>query len=253
MTNAKLAWSKIPFLALCFVSLAVVAAGGVLLLYLVHPRLISLGAHYFYAVFAAVAAFVLVLFCGLSAITATVMTGVNFLFFNSSLTVRFLFPIAIFLAKLFRYDRAKLLASFVKVNNAMTVAQAKKITGPTRRILVLLPHCLQIDVCERKITNTLSNCKRCGKCPVGEFIEIGEKHDLKIEVVNGGTLARKRVAMFRPQGVIAVACERDLTLGIQDVHPVPVFGVINDRPHGPCVNTCVDMNLVGEAIKFFRG
>jgi hypothetical protein len=132
----------------------------------------------------------------------------------------------------------------------MTIAQAKRIKGD--RILVLLPHCLQIDICNRKITNDLSNCMRCGRCPVGGFIEAGERYDLKIEVVNGGTLARKRVAMFKPRGIIAVACERDLTLGIQDVHPVPVYGVINDRPHGPCVNTCVDMDTVDQAIKFFK-
>ena len=81
---------------------------------------------------------------------------------------------------------------------------------------------------------------------------MGESHGLKIEVVNGGTLARRRVAEMRPDGIIAVACERDLTLGIQDVYPVPVFGVINDRPYGPCLNTCVDMSLVEEAVKFFQ-
>jgi hypothetical protein len=132
----------------------------------------------------------------------------------------------------------------------MTIAQKKRIKGD--RILVLLPHCLQIDVCNRKLTSDVSNCIRCGRCPVGKLIEMGERYGLRIEVVNGGTLARRRVAQFRPNGIIAVACERDLTLGIQDVYPIPVFGVINDRPHGPCVNTCVDMSLVEDAVKFFR-
>jgi tetratricopeptide (TPR) repeat protein len=36
-----------------------------------------------------------------------------------------------------------------------------------------------------------------------------------------------------------------------DVYPIPVFGVINDRPNGPCINTGVDMELVEEAIGFF--
>ena len=84
------------------------------------------------------------------------------------------------------------------------------------------------------------------------WLPLGEQHGLKIEVVNGGTLARRKVAALHPDGIIAVACERDLTLGIQDVHPIPVYGVINDRPHGPCVNTCVDMSLVLDAIRFFR-
>jgi hypothetical protein len=205
-----------------------------------------------YPAVAAAALFFIVLGGGLTLITVTSLTGIDLLYPHGrrSVTVKLLFPIAVFLAKLVRFDRAKLMASFVKVNNSLTTAQAKRITGG--RILVLLPHCLQIDVCNRKITGDISNCLRCGRCLVGEFINMGEKHGLKVEVVNGGTLARKRVASWKPQGIIAVACERDLTFGIQDVHPVPVYGVINDRPHGPCVNTGVNMDNVAAAIRFFK-
>jgi len=246
------AWSKFPFLAFCWTSLILVGAVELLTVYLVYPRLHALNQNLFYLFAACAGAFFAVLGGGLVLITITSLTGIDLLYPHGkrSVTVKWLFPIAVFLAKILHYNRAKLMASFVKVNNSMTIAQAKRIRG--NRILVLLPHCLQIDICNRKITNDLSNCMRCGKCPVGGFIEAGEKYDLKIEVVNGGTLARKRVAMWRPQGIIAVACERDLTLGIQDVHPVPVYGVINDRPHGPCVNTCVDMDTVDKAIKFFK-
>jgi len=250
--SVPVTWSKRPFLSFCWAGLMLVAAAGLLLVYLVYPRLYTIEPWSFYLFTAAVGLFVAVLGGGLTLITATSLTGIDLLYphGHKSVTVKLLFPIAVFLAKLLRYDRGKLMASFVRVNNSMTIAQADRIKG--NRILVLLPHCLQIDVCSRKITNDITNCTRCGKCPVGEFITIGEKHNLKIEVVNGGTLARKRVALFRPQGIIAVACERDLTLGIQDVHPVPVYGVINDRVQGPCVNTRVDMGAVDAAIRFFQ-
>ena len=39
-----------------------------------------------------------------------------------------------------------------------------------------------------------------------------------------------------------MACERDLTSGIADVGNIPVIGIINDRPNGPCYNTVVDIN-----------
>ena len=249
--TARAGWSRLPFLSFCWAGLILFVGAGALAAYLVYPRLYSLGPIVFYLFLAALGAFFLVLGGGLTLITVTSLTGIDLLYPHGkrSVTVRLLFPVAVFLAKLIRFDRARLMASFVKVNNSLTIAQSKRIKGD--RILVLLPHCLQIDVCNRKITNDISNCMRCGRCPVGEFVEAGEKRGLKIEVVNGGTLARKRVAMWRPQGIIAVACERDLTLGIQDVHPVPVYGVINDRPHGPCVNTCVDMDNVDAAIKFF--
>ena len=46
------------------------------------------------------------------------------------------------------------------------------------------------------------------------------------------------------------AC-RDLTSGIQDVFPLPVIGVLNQRPNGPCFNTCVDMRQVEAEIRSF--
>ncbi|MFW5813232.1 MAG: DUF116 domain-containing protein, partial [Fibrobacterota bacterium] len=247
----RAAWRKFPFLAFCWAALFLVGAVELLITYLIYPRLLEISPFLTYSIFSAFALFFLILGGGLILITATSLSGIDLLYPHNkpSLTVKLLFPIAVFLAQLFRVNRNTLRTSFVKVNNSLTKAQSTRIKGD--RILVLLPHCLQIDICNRKITNDLSNCVRCGRCPVGDLIQIGEKYGLKIEVVNGGTLARKRVAMFRPNGIIAVACERDLTLGIQDVHPVPVYGVINDRPHGPCVNTCVDMALVDEAVKFF--
>ena len=45
--------------------------------------------------------------------------------------------------------------------------------------------------------------------------------------------------------------ERDLTSGIQDVFPLPVLGVLNERPFGPCFNTRVDINKLEAAILAF--
>jgi hypothetical protein len=50
---------------------------------------------------------------------------------------------------------------------------------------------------------------------------------------------------------VAVACERDLSSGIIDSYPLPVLGVTNERPFGPCFNTKVDLGQVIEAIEFF--
>jgi hypothetical protein len=48
-----------------------------------------------------------------------------------------------------------------------------------------------------------------------------------------------------------VACERDLTSGIQDTHPLPVYGILNERPEGPCRNTLVDLTTLEKALRFF--
>ncbi len=88
--------------------------------------------------------------------------------------------------------------------------------------------------------------KRFDESP--EFADIARDYGVHLAIVPGGTLARKRIMEIRPKAVLAIACERDLTSGIRDAFPVPVFGVLNSRPFGPCVNTQVDMNLVKQAL-----
>jgi hypothetical protein len=246
------AWTKATFLGFCWLSFLLFAAIGGLTYYLVHPRLTEIHPWLDWTVLAGVVLFFSILGGGLFLISVTALTGIDLLYPHNkgSVTVRMLFPIAATLSQLLGVDRNKLRTSFVKVNNVLTKAQLKRIRGD--RLLFLLPHCLQIDVCNRKITNHPLNCRRCGGCPVGSLLDLGDKYGLKVEVVNGGTLARRKVVSFRPTAIIAVACERDLTLGIQDVHPVPVYGVINDRPNGPCYNTCVDLGFVEQAVRVFK-
>ena len=248
----RAAWTKFPFLFFCWASLLLILAGGGLFYYLISFRLRAIAFWLNWAAAGALITCALVLIGGLLLITLTSLTGVDLLYPHNkrSVTVKVLFPIAATMSQILGFNRNILRASFVKVNNALTKAQKARIHG--QRILILLPHCLQIDICNRKITTDVSNCIRCGKCPVGGFVTMGETMGLSIEVVNGGTLARKKVAALKPDGIVAVACELDLTLGILDVYPIPVYGVLNDRPHGPCFNTCVDMRLVEEGIAFFK-
>jgi len=74
---------------------------------------------------------------------------------------------------------------------------------------------------------------------------------LKIAVATGGTLARRIVLENRPEAIVAVACELDLTTGIQDAYPIPVIGILNERPNGPCINTKADIEKVRRAILDF--
>jgi hypothetical protein len=246
------AWTKATFLVFCWLGLFLFISVIGLIYYLIHPRLYSISPILDIIALVIFGTGILILGGGLFLISVTALTGIDLLYPHNgkSITVTLLFPFAVVLAQLFRIKRNKIRVSFVKVNNSLTIAQAKRIRGD--RLLILLPHCLQIDKCHRKITNDVNNCARCGECPVSGLLELGEKYNLFLEVVNGGTLARKRVATFKPNGIIAVACERDLTFGILDVYPIPVYGVINDRPNGPCFNTSVDLSMVETAVRFFR-
>jgi hypothetical protein len=117
--------------------------------------------------------------------------------------------------------------------------------------LILLPHCIQDFDCEIKITGNIRNCRGCGKCEIKDLIELSDQYGLKIAVATGGTLARRIVLENRPEAIVAVACELDLTTGIQDAYPIPVIGILNERPNGPCINTKADIEKVRRAILDF--
>jgi hypothetical protein len=91
-------------------------------------------------------------------------------------------------------------------------------------------------------------CVQCGRCDIKGLVGIGRKYHVDISVATGGTLARKVIVEKRPKLVLAVACERDLTSGIKDCYPLPVIGILNNRPFGPCFNTTVDTAKIDEAL-----
>jgi hypothetical protein len=135
----------------------------------------------------------------------------------------------------------------ITINNKLVIKQGIK----TDRILLLIPHCIQIDKCDIRVTNNINNCKRCGRCEIKDLLGISESRNLNLFVATGGSIARKIVQENRPEAIVAVACERDLSSGIVDSFPLPVLGVENIRPYGPCFNTLVDMKRVEEAINIF--
>jgi uncharacterized protein len=197
----------------------------------------------------------LVLFAlgGALTLVFTILRGKN-LFFNRRIrgvTIRFLFPILVGVGRLLGMGKEEIKRSFVAINNQLVVAEARKVRP--EKLLILLPHCLQNHDCTVRVTGNVENCKSCGKCRIKDLVALGKKYAISISVATGGTLARRIVVEKKPEVIIAVACERDLTSGIQDSYPIPVFGILNRRPHGPCYDTDVDMDLVAKGIESFLG
>lgn len=156
--------------------------------------------------------------------------------------INLLFPAAVRLAKPFGISKRRLEGAFIATSNRMFARMGIRV--PADRLLVVTPHCLQLAACPHKITRDPKNCKRCGGCDIGALVTLSEQMGFHFFVATGGTLARQIVYKTRPKAVLAIACERDLMSGIQDVYPLPAVGVLNIRPHGPCYNTHVDMDEV---------
>ena len=163
-------------------------------------------------------------------------------------TLLILFPVVMYLGRLFHITQDKIQRSFIEVNNQLV--RARRSTIRSRQCLILLPHCLQDDSCPHKITLSVDNCQKCGRCQIGEIIDLAAEKKVGVEVVAGGTMARRAIEQYGPRAVVAVACERDLSSGVLDSFPLPVIGVINQRPEGPCLNTKVDIRALNEALNF---
>ena len=63
---------------------------------------------------------------------------------------------------------------FLEINNNYVLKKIKKKTND--KILILLPHCIQLYDCEYKITADINNCRVCGKCVVYNFVDIKNKY-----------------------------------------------------------------------------
>jgi len=163
--------------------------------------------------------------------------------------VKVLLPLMVPVGRIFGMSRDSVQQSFIAVNNQLVRSNLHGIKPD--RLLILLPHCIQLTDCNIKITGDVHRCKGCGKCGIKELVATSDRFGIDLSVATGGTLARRIIKEKRPKAIIAVACERDLTSGIVDSYPLPVIGILNDRPYGPCVNTRVDMRDVKEAIEAF--
>ena len=165
------------------------------------------------------------------------------------ITVRLFLPLMTLLGRTLGITKEKVWASFIKVNNELVASSGKRYRPS--EILLLMPHCLQRSDCTVRLTYGVENCKRCGKCPILGLLEISLKYGVHMDIATGGTIARRIVVQKRPKIILAVACERDLSSGIQDTYPLPVFGILNDRPFGPCLDTQVALDRLEAAVLNF--
>lgn len=165
------------------------------------------------------------------------------------LVLEFFYPLSLRLGPLVGIGKEQVQTSFVAVNNALAKAGAGQVRPGDA--LLLVPHCLQRTDCAHRITVDAGNCRRCGRCQVGEVVALARRHGIRLAVATGGGMARKLIHDLRPEAVIAVACERDLISGLLETYPLPVYGIVNERPHGYCVNTGVSLERIEAALELF--
>ena len=163
--------------------------------------------------------------------------------------VRFFLPVMELLGRLRGVSPEDVRYSFIKVNNELLQTEPHRYAP--EKILILLPHCIQRSTCDLRLSHEVNHCRRCGLCPMGGLLDLRDRYGVSLAIATGGTIARRLVVEKRPSFLLAVACDRDLSSGIQDTYPLPVFGLLNERPNGPCFDTLVSLPLVESALRRF--
>lgn len=130
-------------------------------------------------------------------------------------TVNALFPLIMLWGKVLHISRGSIECSFVDLNNKLVSFRHIKVCP--KDLLVISPHCLQLASCKYKITYDINNCHQCGGCTIGAMLQMAQELGFNFHVVTGGTLARNLVKKIRPKLILAIACERDLSSGIQEI------------------------------------
>ncbi|MGQ9570515.1 MAG: DUF116 domain-containing protein [Thermodesulfovibrionales bacterium] len=162
--------------------------------------------------------------------------------------LKIVYPFLMLIGSLSKRKKESFQRFIINQNNRIIREQKYK----AKNIMILLSHCLQRDKCKIRLTHNVYNCERCGKCEIKDLIQLAEEYHISVFVATGGSLARRIVEDVKPNAIVAVACENELSSGIADTYPIPVIGIANERPFGPCLNTSVDIKKVKEAIDFFR-
>lgn len=200
---------------------------------------------------AVITALMLLISCATLGLILNIWIGRSLLFAGRlrGITIKLFLPLMVLLGRIVGISKERIRSSFINVNNEMVLAEAGHYKP--HEILLLMPHCLQNSRCDMRLTYDINNCKRCGKCPLKGLLELHDKYGVHLAIATGGTIARRIVVQKRPRMIIAVACERDLASGIQDTYPLPAYGVLNERPNGPCLDTFVALDLVEKALLRF--
>ncbi len=156
-------------------------------------------------------------------------------------------PLALLFANANKRLKKSIRLLYIDLNNIVVESDNKKYKP--EEVMLLLPHCLQNNQCGLKVTSNPEVCKRCGCCKIGELLEYTKEKNLSIFIATGGTLARRIIKENNPKLIISVACERDLMSGILDVRGIPVVGITNRQPNGPCFNTDVDFTAIKQRVE----
>jgi hypothetical protein len=139
--------------------------------------------------------------------------------------------------------------TLMKLNNL--AVRLRRTRCRPEELLLLFSSCLQRSKCGCNLADSLDNCKRCGQCVVGQFLDLAAEYGIQVFRATGGRLAAEKAKHPGVKAIVAVACSKELNEGIRAIFPKAVLVQELTTPNGPCKDTQVDFAGVRKAVEYF--
>ncbi len=144
--------------------------------------------------------------------------------------------------KLLGLDDKDLITFFITLRNTMNTKAFSET--PVERRAVFLPQCLRSAECPAHLTPEGLECRRCGRCSVGENVAWLEGIGYRVFIVPGSTFIKRMAKKYHPQAIIGVGCLMEVKEGIDMADRIGLIaiGVVNFKDG--CVETVADWTRV---------
>lgn len=112
--------------------------------------------------------------------------------------------------------------------------------------ILLLPQCLRKIDCPAILDSAKGfECKKCGKCGIGDIVSFCEERNIKVFIVPGGSFVKKVIKFARPKAIIGVGCHVELREAslVLDYLKIPGRGINLE------IDGCIETNVNYEKIK----
>jgi len=138
------------------------------------------------------------------------------------------------------------LRSFCAWNNKrVSGAFSTKKVG---KVVLLLPHCIQLVGCSADIAENIQACSMCGKCIVDSIAKAASKYNWDVRVSPRSHIAYTEARKSSPDLIIAIACSDRLVKGLIKLYKIPSYTIPLELPHGMCVNTTFDFQRLSQVM-----
>ena len=144
--------------------------------------------------------------------------------------------------KLLGLEDSELVTFFIKLHNRINAPDFANV--PVEKRAIFIPQCLRNSRCPAHLTPEGLVCRRCGRCEIGDSIDILEDMGYRVCIVPGSTFIKRIAKKYRPQAIIGIGCLMEIKEGLEMADRMDLIGMGVVTLKDGCVETLVNWNDV---------